>query len=119
MAFTSPGIDTKKAGEKLRPEKVQQASRLLGEQHVAGLLDRLRHAALLLGGETGVLARQNLAGVGHVAAHQGGIGERKFLRREAALGGGGFGRAHLKKRWRTNHRPSPCQPTIPPGSVSI
>ena len=65
-------------------------------QHVTRALDLRGDLALLLGGEAGVLARQDLAGVRDKAAHQLGARERNFLGLEGL--GLGFGRAHDWKK---------------------
>ena len=59
---------------------------LLSKQQVAGPLDRLGDAALLLGGEAGILARENLPGVGRILLKRLRRGEGNLLRSEAALG---------------------------------
>jgi hypothetical protein len=51
---------------------------LLGEQHIARVLDRFCNRALMLSSEMGVLTRQDFAGVGDVVAHHLRSGERDF-----------------------------------------
>lgn len=68
---------------------------LLGEEHVAGLLQRAGDGALLLGGEPGVLAREDFAGVSDIAAHHLRGCERDLLRSQGLLLRG-FGRAHVE-----------------------
>ncbi len=71
----------KKAGTpRLRPDIEIVNPRLLSEQHVARMLDRLGNSALMLGRKMGVLARQNFACVGDVTAHQLRRGERNLGR---------------------------------------
>jgi len=84
--------------------KRECVGRLLGEQEIARVFDRLGNGALLAGGEAGILARKDLAGVSDVAAHQLRSGERKVLGRQAVLSGFGRGRAaHKKVSWGESH----------------
>ena len=62
---------------------------LLREEQVAGPLERAGDGALVFGGEVGVFARQDLAGVGHEMAHHLGRREGNFGGREGLLGGCG------------------------------
>jgi len=88
---------TKKAGA-IGSGLEKEALRLLSEQHVARMLDRLGDRALLTGGKVRVLAGQDLACVGHVTPHDLGGRERNLFRRETLLCGL-FGRgAHSGKR---------------------
>ena len=78
--------------------KSEFVGRLLGEQQIARVLDRLRDGALLAGGKAGVFAGEDLASVSDVTAHQLRSGERKVLGREAVFCFCGFGRAAHKSR---------------------
>ena len=60
-------------------------NRLLHREQVAGRLDDGRHLALLLGGEAGVLARQDLAGIGDETGEMLGRRVRDVLRKDALL----------------------------------
>src|SRR5580692_4761002 len=69
------------------------------KQHVPRLLQRAGDAALVLGAKAGVLAGENLAGVGDPTAHQRGLGKGDLRRRRALrllLGRGGARSGHEK-----------------------
>jgi len=89
------------------------AKRLERNEHVAGALDRLGYAALLLGGQMGVFAGEDLAGVGDVTVHQLGLGEGELLGSKTALRGGGFGGAHFEKGRDQNRRHAVLSTCIP------
>ena len=88
-------LATKKAGGSLRPDKMAKGvARGSGrEEVVAGVLDRLVDGALVAGGQVGVPAGENLAGVGDKIAEGLRRGEGQLVGREGARCGG-FGRAH-------------------------
>ncbi len=60
----------------------------------------------------GVFTRKDLTGIGNEVAHGLGRGERNVLRVDGLLGGGGFGRAHLKKGVIKSFAAKDCQPAI-------
>ena len=72
--------------------------RLLSEQHVARMLDRLGDRALLTGGKMRVLAGQDLARVGNVAPHDLRGRERNLFRCETLLCGLFRRGAHRRKK---------------------
>ena len=81
----------KRPEQKLRPVKGWGNDRLRREKEIARLFQRAGDGALLPGGEMRVLARQDLAGVGDIAAHHLRCSERIVLGDEALrpLFGGG------------------------------
>jgi len=91
-------MDTKKAGANDSGLKRETSLGLLSQQHVARVLDRLRDRALMTGREMGVLARQDLAGIGHVAAHDLRRGKWDLVGRQTLLRGLFRRGAHVRKR---------------------